>query len=223
MTLHSIIEMCQEVNTSWWIILIIVVTSLIDISKLPINPWKWLGKLLKKGLKELGSIAGEDVRKDFYEFKRDYTESLATHAESYQAFLTTIEEITTNVQTISEQYNTLQESVTNLSDINADIQISLESIDDQLGGLRDKLYNHVAESMRRDILDFQNSCINKRKHTKEEFTYIYTLCDKYERHIEENNLDNSEAEEAIAYIRKVYRECLENGDFIVGGGLDENP
>lgn len=90
---------------------------------------------------------------------------------------------------------------------------------EQMNSIEDKLDNHIAEEMRRDILDYQNTVLQGRRHTKEEWTYIYRLCDKYERHIEENNLDNSEAEEAIFYIRKVYRELLEKGEFIIKGEI----
>ena len=68
--------------------------------------------------------------------------------------------------------------------------------------------------MRREILDFQNSCLRKSKHTKEEWTYIHKLCGKYENHISTNKLQNSEVEEAIHYIKRVYRRILEDGNFI---------
>ena len=109
-----------------------------------------------------------------------------------------------------------------LIQINA-IQQSIGRIEENTNTLENKLNNHVAESMRRDILDYQNSVLQNRRHTKEEWTYIYRLCDKYEKYIEDNDLSNSEAEEAIAYIRKVYRTKLESGEFILKGVLeDEN-
>lgn len=76
------------------------------------------------------------------------------------------------------------------------------------------LQNHIAESMRREILDFQNSCLHKTRHTREEWAYVHKLCDKYETHVKENGLKNSEVEEAIEYIRRIYRRILEDRDFI---------
>lgn len=84
--------------------------------------------------------------------------------------------------------------------------------------INEKLDGHIADDMRTYIIDFQNQCLNKRKHTKEEFTRAYKMCDKYEQYVEVNKLKNSEADEAIAYIKRIYNHCLDSGDFI----LEEN-
>ena len=80
------------------------------------------------------------------------------------------------------------------------------------------LKEHIADDMRTYIIDYQNQCIQKRRHTKEEWDRAYKMCDKYEKYIEDNHLKNSEADEAIAYIRKVYRHCLEDGEFLLKEG-----
>ena len=81
--------------------------------------------------------------------------------------------------------------------------------------INEKLDEHIADDMRTYILDFQNQCLQKRKHTKEEWNRSYKMCDKYEEYIRANNLRNSEADEAIGYIRQVYRHCLEDGEFLI--------
>lgn len=161
MTLNAIITYITTTPTTW-IAIFLIFTYLIDVSKLQINPWKWTGRMIRKGIKTFGNVMMSDI--------------------SIQ--LSEVKELTENTQTEIKQ-------------------------------VQENLNNHIAESMRRDILDFQNSCVNKRKHTKEEWTYIFKLCDKYTKHIEDNNLSNSEAEEAIKYIRHVYRDCLENGEFLI--------
>ena len=93
--------------------------------------------------------------------------------------------------------------------INRDINKRVES-------MQSDLQEHIADDMRTYILDFQNQCLNKRKHTLEEFKRAYKMCDKYERYIEENNLKNSEATDAIAYIKRIYNHCLDSGDFVIG-------
>lgn len=181
MTMHEIWEfVLLHTNTPFWIIVFLLLTYLVDISKIKLDPWKWVGKLIRNGLKKFGNVLTEDVRKDLSNFKEQYDTGIQSHVKECMS----------------------------LCD-------KLDGLENTINNVNDKLNNHIAESLRRDILDFQNSCINKRKHTKEEWTYIYKMCDKYENHIAENSLKNSEAEEAIAYIRHVYRECLENGEFLI--------
>lgn len=170
MTLHSVFEMLEEHNSvSGWIVFFLILTYLIDISKLQINPWKCLGRFVNKKISSLGKMLTADL-----------------------------------IEVVSNQSEEIKRLTEKTDKISTDLD------------------NHIAESMRRDILDFQNSCINSRKHTREEWTYIHKLCGKYEEHVEKNELKNSEAEEAIRYIRHVYRECLENGKFVINGEINSD-
>ncbi len=77
------------------------------------------------------------------------------------------------------------------------------------------LQEHIADDMRSCILFFQKQLINHELHTEEDFKRVYKMCDKYEAFIKENKLINNECTEAIEYIRKTYRHCLERGDFLL--------
>lgn len=92
--------------------------------------------------------------------------------------------------------------------LNRDTNKKLEKVEREL-------QEHIADEMRTFIIDFQNQCLNKRKHTKEEWQRAYQMCDKYEEHIRVNRLKNSEIDDAIRYIRKTHQHCLEDGDFII--------
>lgn len=76
------------------------------------------------------------------------------------------------------------------------------------------LQEHIADDMRSYILSFQKQCLNHETHTQEDFHRAYNMCDKYEAYIRDNKLKNSEADEAIMYIRKTYRTLLEKGEFL---------
>ena len=73
------------------------------------------------------------------------------------------------------------------------------------------------ESQRRDILDFANACMNKRKHTQEQFNFVIKKCDEYETYIETNKVKNGEISSAIEEIRRLYQKCRQEGSFLKEG------
>lgn len=87
-----------------------------------------------------------------------------------------------------------------------------------------KLDKHIAddnkeklEGKRRDILDFANACMNGRKHTQEQFTFIIKLCDEYDSYIEKTHEKNGEISSAIEEIRRLYVKCRQNNTFLKPG------
>ena len=64
------------------------------------------------------------------------------------------------------------------------------------------------------ILDFANSCRNGRKHSKEEFAYVLSENDEYERIIKKYNIINNVYKEDFAYIKEIYHECLRENKFL---------
>lgn len=89
-------------------------------------------------------------------------------------------------------------------------------IKEQLNKIEKDLQEHKVESWRREILDFANSCMNHRRHTKEEFDNFFKNHDDYEKYIHENNLENGCVEMAFKYVERIYLHCMETNDFMVG-------
>lgn len=101
------------------------------------------------------------------------------------------------------------------------------SFSDRMDALEEKLDKHIEESTLRDlrdtrvkILDFCNSCMNKRRHTREEFDYIIGLCDEYEKYITEANIKNGVISSAIKEIRRIYDRCIQKNGFLKEGEDD---
>ena len=80
--------------------------------------------------------------------------------------------------------------------------------------IKKDLQEHKVDDWRNRILDFENSQRNRRKHTKEEFTQVIKICNKDEKYIEKNNLENGECELAMRYIEKEFERCKEEHDFL---------
>ena len=94
--------------------------------------------------------------------------------------------------------------------INADIK-------KQLDELQKEVTEFKADSWRTEILDFSDSCMNHRRHTKEQFDHVIEILDRYDKYITENKLTNGQVDVAHEYILEIYKQCIRENDF----ALDE--
>lgn len=88
------------------------------------------------------------------------------------------------------------------------------SLKQDIADLRKDVDEQRMSTIRTLVLDFSNSCLNKRKHTKEEFDHILEENKIYEKLVTKYKVDNDVYAEAIAYIKRVYRRRLDKGDFL---------
>lgn len=87
-------------------------------------------------------------------------------------------------------------------------------IKEQLNKIEKDLQEHKIESWRAEILDFANSCMNHRRHTKEEFNNFFKAHDNYEIYVKENGLENGCVDAAFKYVEQIYLHCAETNDFL---------
>lgn len=100
----------------------------------------------------------------------------------------------------------------------------LKVLDTKIDRVQKELDKHIADSKvkelqdtRRDILDFCNSCMNGRKHTKEQYDFMIKQCDIYEKYVRDNDIKNGVIEAAIKEIRRLYDERIQKNDFLKEG------
>lgn len=110
------------------------------------------------------------------------------------------------------------------SKLNARTEEKVDSLSQKVEALNKELTKHIADSEintlqdnRRDILDFCNSCMNKRKHTKEEYEFVIAQCDSYEKYIEQNDIKNGVITAAIHEIKRLYEKCIQENSFLKEG------
>ena len=101
--------------------------------------------------------------------------------------------------------------------INKEVFDKVEAIDKKLDKHIEDDNKEKLEVKRRDILEFANACMNGRKHTQEQFTFVIKTCDEYEAYIEKNHLKNGEISSAIEEIRRLYIKCRQNNAFLKPG------
>lgn len=88
------------------------------------------------------------------------------------------------------------------------------SLKQDIADLRKDVDEQRMSSIRSLVLDFSNSCLNGRKHTKEEFDHVLEENKIYERLVARYEIDNDVYKEALAYIKRIYRKRMDKRDFL---------
>lgn len=97
---------------------------------------------------------------------------------------------------------------------NRDTRDKLHSISLQLDDVSNRIDKIEINDMRTTILDFANSSMNNRKHTKEEFEHIIDLYTSYEKIIGDRGMKNGRIDLAYQYISDLYTTCLRENSFL---------
>lgn len=98
--------------------------------------------------------------------------------------------------------------------INKDTNEKLLNISSKLEDVSERIDKIEINDMRSAILDFANSCMNERRHTKEEFEHIIDLHTQYEDTIKSKGLTNGRVDLAFKYISDLYIKCLNENTFL---------
>lgn len=98
--------------------------------------------------------------------------------------------------------------------INADLNEKMDAQGERIEQLSQRIDDNEVGYIRWAILDFANSCMNGRRHTKEEFDHVIEQNDKYHKILEEKGLTNGKVDLAYDYIEEIYRKCQQDNDFL---------
>ena len=80
--------------------------------------------------------------------------------------------------------------------------------------LRDTQDDNEIDRIRWEILDFANSCKQKKRHTLDEFDHIIELNEKYHRILSRRSLTNGKIDLEYNYIVQIYKKCQEENSFL---------
>lgn len=167
-----------EKNLIGTIILILFFLSIfIDISKIPINPWKHI-------IRGVSKIFNSDIKQ---ELKKNHQD---THDE---------------IKAMRHDFNTKHQGV--LDDLNA--------IKDEQAAIKFDQDEGQKKAVRRAILKFADECRRGENHSQERFNEVLRDIDEYERLCKRTDDHNTVAEEAVSFIKEIYRKRLEKNDFLL--------
>ena len=88
-----------------------------------------------------------------------------------------------------------------------------KNIEDKLDKLSNVILDKQIDDYRYEILDFASALSNGRRYNQESFNHIFNIYGKYEKILEENDMENGLVEESIEFIRDKLKEKLNNGEF----------
>lgn len=106
--------------------------------------------------------------------------------------------------------------------INADVLKELSDVKKNQKETQERLDEHIrtddernADEHRSKILRFNTELLRGSRHTREDFIEVTSEIDFYENYCREHpNYENKRAVLAIGNIERVYKELMENGDFL---------
>ena len=115
--------------------------------------------------------------------------------------------------------------VTGGRDKNKEILDKIDGVSKKVDEVRDDLTAKIKvvsdsndknemKRLRWEILDFANSCKNKRRHTQDEFKHIIEAHDDYEILLEKTGERNGFLDAEFSYIKDLYAERQEKNDFL---------
>lgn len=107
------------------------------------------------------------------------------------------------------------------SKLNEDLRKDIKEMKSDIEKLDNKVDANEIDRIRWEILDFSNSCRNKRKHTRDEFLHIIELNQKYHKIIKEKGIENGQIDLEYDFIEGIYKKCLENNTFLCENGDDD--
>ena len=87
----------------------------------------------------------------------------------------------------------------------------INNISDSLGKLTDMFIDKNIEDMRWEILNFCSALTSGRKYNKESFNHVIQIHEKYEKILEENDMENGQVTASMEVIMDVYKDKLKNG------------
>lgn len=101
-----------------------------------------------------------------------------------------------------------------IADLRADTDANFAAMDARLTANEKAVDMQRIAGIRTVVLDFSNSCLIGRIHTKEEFDHVLSENKVYETLVKKHEIQNEVYAEAYDYIKRTYRYCLDHKKFL---------
>lgn len=195
MTAKQILEIVLEFTGDNWGWGLVLFLSLVEVSKIKINPWSvlfnWVGNLMFSG-----------IRADMASMKADMTKGISDVKS----------EVT---KKISDVQSDVTKEVSKVKDDVREVKSQMAGVKEDLGEIKDESREDKAKAARTRILVCADEVYQGVRHSKEYFDNVLADITFYKKYCKEHpEFQNDMTVMAVERIEEVYRHCLENHDFL---------
>ena len=197
-------------NVGWTVIIFLFILSgLFKITKIELNPigWiiGWIGKHFTQEVRKDVAEFKTETNDKFEEIKKDRAESIKDLKNDYNK---QIADLRLDLDAFELKTNTSIDEMKSGTSRNCEILKSRLDLMEKSNDMQ------TVRQIKAHVLDFANSCMNKRKHTKMDFENIIKENQEYEELVKKYDLQNNVYAEDYAYIMKIYHHCQESNSFL---------
>ena len=191
------------------ILILFVITGIFKITKIEINPIGWI-------ISWLGNMFTKAVRKDIADFENKTNEKFKEIKVDRSA---KIEELKRDYD---QRFSVIREDLSNFEKrtdavINGMVTETSKNCDllkDRLDEVERSNDMQTVRQIKKHVFEFANSCLNKTRHTKEDFDNIIKENSIYQQLVEKYGLVNDVYKEDYKYIMKIYDKCKDEHSFL---------
>ena len=171
-------------------IVLFVFCLFFEISKVKIYPLKWLWHLITTPFRKIKEKQTNSIKNLIAELRKDidnkFNEMSVSSDNNCKAVKASLSELEKRFDKLDAKQNEAEERL------------------DLLAAARIK--NHV--------LNFARQCRKGEPHSHEDFANLFAENKQYQKLVEKYNWDNDVYKHDFAYIKRVYDECNDKGDFV---------
>lgn len=194
------------------IIVLFLLSSFFKLVKRDIDPLGavigWLGKHFTKEVRKDVATLKDETGKKFDEIKKDRAEKVEELKTDYNNKITSLK---SDLDSFEERTNTI------ISEVKSGTEKNHMVLTDRMNKMDKSNDLQTIRQIKAHILDFANSCINKRQHTKKDFENIIHENQEYEALLAKYpEVKNDAYTDDYNYVMKIYHKCKEEGTFLKG-------
>lgn len=169
------------------LIFLFILSGLFKITKIEVNPIGWI-------LGKIGNSLNKETNKKIDLLKADSNKQIKDLRTDLDGFEKTTNETMASIQKAS--------------------QANCKAVKREVASIKKSNDMQTIRQIRAHILDFANSCMNHRKHSKQDFENILEENKRYKELIKKYKIKNEVYEEDFKFIMKIYHQCQDNNSFL---------
>lgn len=197
-------------NVGWTaIIILFILSGIFKIAKVELDPvgWliSWFGKKFTADVRKDVADLKEENQKKFEEVKTDRAAKIEELKTDYVA---KISELRADLDAFETKTNS------SISEMKNGTNMNCELLKVRLDAMEKSNDMQTVRQIKEHVFNFANSCINKHRHTRQDFDNIIKENSEYEMLVKKHKLSNAVYDEDYKYILKIYDKCKEENSFL---------